>query len=206
MPRHLPSCQKRKETVATLDREKGEKTELFHLRIFDSLSGDFWLDLEIRGSATLKDLDDYLRVIWLECCGHLSMFSTGGWGYGDEIPMRAMIRRALQPGAELLHIYDFGTWSETLVRSVAIRKGSPMTSNPIALMSRNNAPELRCIECGQPAVDFCIECMYESDTLGTLCERHSETHTCEDYGEPLPLVNSPRLGMCGYDGPAEPPY
>jgi hypothetical protein len=22
----------------------------------------------------------------------------------------------------------------------------------------------------------------------------------------LPVVNSPRLGMCGYTGPAEPPY
>ena len=26
------------------------------------------------------------------------------------------------------------------------------------------------------------------------------------YGDPISLVNSPRLGMCGYDGPAEPPY
>ena len=27
-------------------------------------------------------------------------------------------------------------------------------------------------------------------------------HPHDQYGEPIPLVNSPRLGMCGYDGPA----
>lgn len=27
-----------------------------------------------------------------------------------------------------------------------------------------------------------------------------------DYGEPMLLVNSARTGMCGYEGPGEPPY
>ena len=35
-------------------------------------------DLEMRGSATLAKLDDYLRAIWLECCGYLSGFTIGG--------------------------------------------------------------------------------------------------------------------------------
>jgi len=37
----------------------------------------------MRGSATLAKLDDYLRAIWLECCGHLSKFTIGGWGGGE---------------------------------------------------------------------------------------------------------------------------
>jgi len=37
----------------------------------------------MRGSATLTKLDDYLRAIWLECCGHLSKFTIGGWGGGE---------------------------------------------------------------------------------------------------------------------------
>jgi hypothetical protein len=41
---------------------------------------------------------------------------------------------------------------------------------------------------------------------GTACEKHAKEHPHENYGEPIPLVNSPRLGMCGYDGPAAPPY
>lgn len=60
--------------------------------------------------------------------------------------------------------------------------------------------------CGQPATRFCMECVIEHNTAGDLCEQHAQEHPHEDYGEPLALVNSPRLGMCGYVGPADPPY
>lgn len=48
--------------------------------------------------------------------------------------------------------------------------------------------------------------MYELDKEGTLCDVHDEDHPHTEYGELPPLVNSPRLGMCGYLGPANPPY
>jgi hypothetical protein len=52
-----------------------------------------------------------------------------------------------------------------------------------------------------------MECLYErEDGNCTLCEQHAEEHECSDYGEPVELLNSPRVGMCGYYGPAEPPY
>ena len=35
-------------------------------------------------SDTLADLDDFLRAIWLECCGHLSEFTIGGTSYSSE--------------------------------------------------------------------------------------------------------------------------
>jgi hypothetical protein len=106
----------------------------------------------------------------------------------------------------LVHIYDFGTSSETIVRVVGVRTGQPLTAKPIFLMARNNPPEAACIECGQPAAWLCMECVIEDDVWGVLCEQHAETHPHDNYGEPSPLVNSPRLGMCGYDGPADPPY
>jgi hypothetical protein len=48
--------------------------------------------------------------------------------------------------------------------------------------------------------------MIEDETHGTFYEQHAQNHPHEDYGEPIELVNSPRMGMCGYYGPAEPPY
>ncbi|CAN1210013.1 hypothetical protein TUMEXPCC7403_07445 [Tumidithrix helvetica PCC 7403] len=54
-------------------------------------------------------------------------------------------------------------------------------------------------------LDNCIECQLEEDTSGLLCDRHTKNHPHDNYGEPLPLVNSPRMGMCGYDGSANPP-
>lgn len=205
MTRHLRACSARQEAVAAAE-ETSKKTEtLYHLRVQDNWISDFWLDLEMRGSATLGDLDDYLRAIWLECCGHLSRFSIGGWS-GREIAMSRRAGQVFRPNVELTHIYDFGTSSETLVKVVDVRKGAPTSKRPIALMARNLQPEANCSECGASASWLCMQCLIEENTWGTLCDEHAETHPHHDYGEPFPIVNSPRLGMCGYTGPAEPPY
>ena len=207
LSRHLKTCPHRLELINVAENEEpeGQTQQLYHLQIQDAWSADFWLHLEMKGTASLKDLDRYLRAIWLECCGHLSQFSVGGWR-GEEIPMSRKIERVFKPGLELTHIYDFGTSSETLVKMVEIREGRPLTKHPIYLMARNNQPEAVCAECGEPAGWLCIECLIEGDEWVTLCEKHAQEHPHDDYGEPIPLVNSPRLGMCGYDGPAEPPY
>jgi hypothetical protein len=120
--------------------------------------------------------------------------------------MGVPVKRIFQKGVELTHIYDFGTSSETLIKVVGERSGKFITKHPIFLMARNELPSFSCIECGQPASFLCMECMYENGSPGLLCEKHAEDHPHDDYGEPMPLVNSPRLGMCAYDGPAEAPY
>ena len=120
--------------------------------------------------------------------------------------MRARAEAVFPPGAEVTHIYDFGTSSETVIKVVSVRRGKPLTPHPICLMARNDPPVWTCTECDQPATWLCMECVYEDDKEGTLCDRHAEDHAHEDYGGPVPLVNSPRIGMCGYYGPAEPPY
>lgn len=203
--RHLLACSQRQEAIRTANQKSGQGQEMYHLQVRDAYLPDFWLHLEMNGSATLADLDRYLRTIWLECCGHLSQFSFGSWS-GEEISKSTQIERAFERGAELTHIYDFGTSSETLVKVVGAREGNPLTPHPIVLMARNNPPQVYCMECKQPASWLCIECLYELDEPGTLCDEHVEGHPHENYGEPMPLVNSPRVGMCGYCGPAEPPY
>jgi hypothetical protein len=205
MIKHLSTCTKRQELIASVQRKSGAKETLFHLRVQDSWKKDFWLDLEMRGSATLNDLDRYLRGIWLECCGHLSRFSYGGWQSPD-IGKKRRAAEVFEPGVELTHIYDFGTSSETLIKVVEMRGGKPTTARPIALMARNLPPEYPCIKCKRPATWLCWECLIEKDVWGALCDEHAETHAHDNYGEPSPLVNSPRVGMCGYTGPAEPPY
>ncbi len=203
--RHIKTCAKRMEANAQADQTGGTPDALYHLQVQDTWSGDFWLHLEMRGSATLKDLDHYLRAIWLECCGHMSRFSIGGWS-GDEIAMQQTIAQVFQPELELTHIYDFGTSSETRVKALEVRQGRPLTQHPIYLMARNLAPEAICMECDQPATWLCVECVYEDETTGYLCEDHAKEHPHYNYGEPMPLINSPRCGMCGYGGPADPPY
>jgi hypothetical protein len=203
--KHLSACATYQARLETAGQKTSASETLYHLRAQDAYNKAFWLDLEMTGSATLQHLDSYLRAIWLECCGHLSQFSVGGWR-GEEIAPRRKIRTVFQPGIELTHIYDFGTSSETVITMIATREGKPITNRPIALLVRNQMPESPCIECQQPAEWFCHECLIEENRWGTLCDMHAKTHPHDNYGEPVRLVNSPRLGMCGYDGPAEPPY
>ena len=205
MSRHLATCPQRQERIISADQEKVKSEKLYHLRVQDAWRSEFWLDLEIRGSATLNDLDGYLRAIWLECCGHLSQFSIGGWR-GKEIAKKRRIDDVFRTDVELTHIYDFGTSSETRIKIMGQREGTPTSKRPIALMARNVMPESVCINCHHPAAWLCMECLVEEDLWGTLCENHAKTHPHDNYGEPIALVNSPRLGMCGYHGPAEPPY
>jgi hypothetical protein len=205
MVKHLAACPQRQAGITSAEQSNRKTETLYHLRMQDAFSSEFWLDVEIRGSATLKDIDAYLRAIWLECCGHLSQFSIGGW-QGREIAQQRRVDAVFQRDVELTHIYDFGTSSETRIKLMGQREGVPLNTRPLILLARNVLPEATCIECGQPATHLCMECLIEAEVSGTLCEQHAGTHPHEDYGEPIELVNSPRVGMCGYTGPAEPPY
>jgi hypothetical protein len=203
--KHLLTCPPRLEALQAAEASDRPVETLWHLRIQDAYAKEFWLHLEMRGSATLTKLDDYLRAIWLECCGHLSEFTIGGWG-GDKVGMARKADTAFGPGLTLRHLYDFGTTSETDIHVLGSRSAKATTKHPIALLARNKMPEAVCQECGQPADWLCMECISEEENPGFLCAEHAEDHPHQNYGEPIELVNSPRMGLCGYDGPAEPPY
>ena len=215
LSKHLHSCPSRSEAVAKA--KQGKKQTIYHLQVHDAWSGGFWLHLEMGGTATLEELDEYLRAIWLECCGHLSSFEIGdtrytqilddGYSMGDEEPMSAQVRKIFEHGMSIPYEYDFGTTSELVVSVVGERAGKMLSKHPISLMARNRFEPAQCADCDQNATWLCVQCFEErDDSLCELCDIHAESHGCDDYGGPTPLVNSPRVGMCGYVGPADPPY
>lgn len=206
LTRHLSSCTERQEAIeAAAQSQEAPEQNVYHLQVYAARSTDFWLHLEMKGSATLHDLDAYLRSIWLECCGHLSQFYRGD-RRGREISNGKRADLVFEPGVELTHMYDFGTSSETNIKVYDVRKGYALSPHPIFLMARNNPPEMECMECEESASWLCVECVYEMGTSGMLCDEHADAHPHVDYGGLTPLVNSPRVGKCGYDGPATPPY
>lgn len=215
MAAHLKSCAKRLEAQAAAEKTRRRKQPLYHLQVQDAWEGAFWLHLEMRGEATLEDLDHYLREIWLECCGHLSAFEIGdvrytqlfddGMAIGEERAMDVKVRELFTPGMEIPYEYDFGTTSELVIKVVAEREGRPTTSHPIALMARNKFTPPPCDICGRPATQLCAECWWRRDARErNFCDEHAEEHEHPDML--MPYVNSPRVGMCGYVGPAKPPY
>lgn len=122
--------------------------------------------------------------------------------------MNTQVRRHFRPGMAIPYQYDFGTTSELMIKVVDQREGKPTTENPIALMARNAFEPPPCAECGQPATQLCAECMWEQGPEAMFCDVHAEEHAedLEHEDMLMSIVNSPRTGMCGYNGPAEPPY
>lgn len=205
MRRHLSSCKDRQQLTEEKKEGARQVQNLYHLQVYDPYVSGYWLNLEMSGTARLGELDDYLRAIWLECCDHLSQFSPEG-RFGREISMAEKIYNVFRPGTELTHIYDFGTSTEFIITMVDKRRGIPLTSNPVFLMARNNPPEIPCDDCEKPAKWIDMASLYETGDYVLLCTEHAEADPDIYVDECLPIVNSPRTGVCGYTGPAEPPY
>ncbi len=206
------------------DGATGEPALLYHLRV-EGANGLYWLDVEAMADARLHHLDQFLRRIWLECCGHMSAFEIAGvdylvklfpedrWlestfslGFGRRSrSMNAHLGGVLSPGLSLRHRYDFGSTTELRLKVVRAYNGRA-GQRPVRLLARNEAPQWRCAQCGEAATSICALC---GDYPGRIvfCEAHAHLHGRDvhrgDDAAFLPVVNSPRMGVCGYGGPSD---
>ena len=105
----------------------------------------------------------------------------------------------MSKGSRFQHVYDFGTSTELKLRLADERQGR-IGGEPLRLLSHNEAPVWECEVCGEDADWVCTFCMSERENP-FYCEAHAEDHDCEEPEMLLPVVNSPRMGMCGYEGP-----
>jgi len=195
MTRHLQACVERKKLQLVQGRGR--------ILLLKASAGPFWVYFDVGDSSTLTDVDGFLRALWLECCGHLSAFTIGSVTYmsdtefvdSGEKSMNIALKRVMKPGVKFRHEYDFGTTTELDMECISERQGK--TGSKIDIIARNDMPEILCDECGKPAKEICTECMWDGE--GFLCESCAEDHEC---GEEmlLPVVNSPRMGMCAYEG------
>lgn len=214
MGKHLTACRKSHALEKLEGRGKVRQTKLFHLVAEGTHAPVFWLHLAVSTDAVLRDLDQFLRDIWLECCGHLSAFTiegvqyemdTGGvdamWPmiFGRGSTPRSMnvpLGEVLRPRLKFHHEYDFGTTTTLTLKVVSEYEGEAKGKS-VQILARNEPPPVVCEKCGKPATQVCSQCIWEG--RGWVCDKHAANHKCgEDYM--LPFVNSPRVGMCGYTG------
>jgi hypothetical protein len=199
MTRHLKKC------VAAQTDAGGKAVKFFHLAIEGNHMPMYWLHVEIPGALTLQHLDAFLRDIWLECCGHLSCFTIDGQRYSVhpaedmlfgpmEETMGQKLYNVLGPGTKFQHEYDYGSTTELKLRVVQFRERQ-VKKPEIALLARNEAPAWECAKCRKPATQ--IEATgWGLDTDALFCD----DCTGDEEDGYLPLVNSPRTGICGYCG------
>lgn len=167
-----------------------------HLRVQGSgVGGDYWMDLAIPAEATLQSVDNFLRKTWLECCGHLSAFRVGR----QELPMSTTVGTVAATAQKLVHEYDFGTTTQLQIEIIGTIAAEFTGREKVKMLARNIAPRLTCDECDMPAEYICPECSF--DEAGILCVTCAEDHECATPDDGLlPVVNSPRCGVCGYSG------
>jgi hypothetical protein len=193
------------------DVPTGREADLLIVRIGAVGATEYWLDIEAETGAGLSKLDAFLRDIWLECCDHLSLFSVPPFRYSScpsDLPQllgRASTERSMAAriGAVFSHTgqkgtydYDFGSTTRLTVERVGARVGR-IGKTPVRLLVRNDALPWKCGRCGAPATLVCSA--HESDDSPFVCDAHEADHECGDETF-LPVVNSPRMGVCGYAG------
>ena len=86
-----------------------------------------WMTITVRPTTSLRQQDQFLRDIWLECCGHMSHFQVGKKQYSacvpgpgdhhdhdtdkadpDELHMVRTVEEAIRPHREFQHEFDYG--------------------------------------------------------------------------------------------------
>lgn len=178
-----------------------------------------FLSLWVDGNTDFEELDSFLRAIWLECCGHLSAFNDPNGYYKhpkssqqnmwmmdfdhspQEVPLGTKAFKVFKKGKKLNYEYDFG--STTYLEIEVKGEYKIKAHDSIVLLSRNEPLKIICATCGKKtAVNICTVHMYEEYAF--YCESCSKKHAkkCEDFADyaSLPVVNSPRMGVCAYDG------
>ena len=122
--------------------------------------------------------------------------------FPQERSMDVSLEEALTVGQKFTHDYDFGSTTYLSLKVVAEREGvAHKGRNAIRILARNNAPVIPCVRCGQPAV-VCVPGYYSAwdSALCEQCAQKEDTDSEWSYEEMMPIVNSPRTGVCGYTG------
>lgn len=220
MVEHLKSCPQRLSQLASKTSDPLQNptglpwypARLFHLVIYSSLAPDtYWLQVEAPATNSLLKLDTFLREVWLECCGHLSDFKIGGqvyarypdreFGQAEKAMEGKKLEKVVQVGDEFHYEYDYGTTTELTFVVAGEWQGEVLGKRPeFMVMAHNHRPQIPCDKCGHtPAAYICAECSAQEWGKGWLCQTHARSH----HQHPdmlLPALNSPRVGLCGYDG------
>ena len=229
MIRHFMSCGERKKY---LEAEHGTKScGYFLVVISDKYQKDYWLIVEINENARLKELDQFIRDIWVECCGHLSEFAIQGvryesepsedfWGRTVHKSMNVRLKNVFAPGVIAEYMYDYGSTTSLTLEVKSYRAGAE-GQEKITILSRNNPIKILCSQCEKNTAEWvnplafydqnpfwCMECMRKEvmkDMEPDEAAEMDDDDILDCFEIWLPVCNSPRMGVCGYTGSSKYP-
>ncbi|MDP2972561.1 MAG: hypothetical protein Q8P64_25645 [Deltaproteobacteria bacterium] len=156
MTRHLQSCIEKSRIVEKFTKDSSYLLKFFHLLVEGHHLPEYWMHLKVSSHARFEDLDNFLREIWLECCGHMSAFRIGR----EEVKKSKKLEYVLHPGMQLNYEYDFGSTTELMLKVVSEVKSNIKTGD-LEILARNDPPQIKCSNCDNLATRICTECIYE---------------------------------------------
>ncbi len=203
--RHVKGCKVRKQKIEE-DMASSKKTKSQYILSIVPQYGskEYCLYIAIDIDLTLKNLDSFLRDIWLECCGHLSSFIIGDVNYDSEVEvysdffsqgetMDFKLRQVISVGDKFRYDYDFGS-TTTLKLEVIDEYLIGEKHSEIEILARNEEIQNFCANCNKKAEYF----DYEEEKF--FCEGCIDEDTDTDMVYVPEYTNSPRDGVCGYEG------
>jgi len=144
---------------------------------------------------------DFLEAMELMAKGKTKEYEQLMEDGSGEVPMSRKAKDALNKGLALDYEYDFGSTTEL---TITVMDEYPVKADQkIVLLSRNEPLPILCAICDKaPATKICQFCIYGEPAW--FCDKCAKKHAkkCDDFEEEnsLPVVNSPRMGVCAYEG------
>ena len=192
--RHMKNCSEMKNSIDEKRIDDKEQRNQFIIAIKPKYAGnEYCIYLSIDGTLGLVHIDQFIRDIWVECCGHLSGFKIRDKFYQDN-QMNTQLNDILNIDEKFEYEYDFGS-TTCLVLDVVNIIEVPSSFSQIEIIARNHEIKHMCEICGAEAKYF----NYEKDEweCGNCIDEDSDIIMEFDY------CNSPRDGVCGYEGHKE---
>lgn len=179
--------------LAQMQKEDAAKSPETYCHIVVE-DGVMFLQLLVKGKASMKKIDTFLKDIWLDCCGHMS-----GFGHKDfKVSTTHMVMDVFETKVKIYHDYDYGSTTRVYLRGIKNYKLN--LKEDIVLLSRNEPLKLICAKCEKhPAANICTVCDWDFFCESCSTQHDKECADFQDYAK-MPVVNSPRMGVCGYTG------
>jgi len=121
----------------------------------------------------------------------------------DELEDRSLdvpLEKVLKAGQKFSYEYDFGSTTDLNLRVIAEREGvvKDKEEDNIEILARNIEPVILCKVCGKPAKK--VISGYFNVEENAYCSSKCARKAGADTEMMLPVVNSPRVGVCAYTG------
>ena len=192
--RHMKNCSEMKKSIYEKGIDNKEKRNQFIIAIKPKYAGnEYCIYLSIDGTLGLIHIDQFIRDIWVECCGHLSGFKIRGKFYQDH-SVNTKLNDVLNVNEKFEYEYDFGSTTHLILDVVDIIQ-VPSGFSQIEIIARNHEIKHNCEMCGAEAKYF----NYEKDEWE--CENCIDEDN--DMISEFDYCNSPRDGVCSYEGHKE---